>query len=151
MISNETKAYVAGIVDGEGCIDIYKHKAAPRSVRKYRYTMRLTVGMGRPELPNLLHLLYGGTLTVCKPENSNRSAEWRWRVSSNKAVSVLNDIFPYLRLKKKQATLAFSLQALQSGWRKQFGGIRTPDHIIEQEDAIWLELKAERGKKFYET
>jgi len=151
MIHKTDLAYMAGIVDGEGCIDIYKHKAAKRSVREYRYTMRLTVGMGRPELPKRLLSLFGGTVHISKPVNSNRSAEWRWSVSSRKAMRVLKEVLPFLFLKKDQAKIAIELQTLQSGWRKEFGGIATPQSVIDKEDELWIELKSKRGRKYREA
>ena len=151
MCSELELAYLAGIIDGEGCIDIYKHDAGPRGARKYRFTMRVTVGMGRPELPKWLQQLFGGTLGVSPAKFNGRSAEWRWRVCSLKALYLLNKIYPYLVLKKDQAQIAMSFQKLQSSWQKTYGGAKTPQVVMEQEEELWKALKNTRGKKYHEV
>lgn len=96
-------AYVAGIVDGEGCISIASHNK-----RRNTFYPRVCVAMTKAnKLLRLLKNKYGGSLLVHKLKS--RKVETRWLVTCRQAENFLRNIYPYLRIKQKNAELVFEL------------------------------------------
>jgi hypothetical protein len=92
-------AYIAGIVDGEGCIQAhYKRKLA----------LRLEVGNTDRVLIDWLELKLGGRITTIPREHPRRTI-FLWRLASLEAVPVLKALLPYLIVKKRQAELFIEL------------------------------------------
>lgn len=105
-ITEPQKAYIAGIIDGEGSITIS---------RKIDKTMRAGVAY-RPYVPvtntdrRLLDWLFettglGNVRPNAIPKNPNHKPSWRWELWSQQAHQLLLNILPYLILKKEQAIL----------------------------------------------
>ena len=97
-------AYVAGLIDGEGCIHL---DATGRT-----YKARVSVGMSAPALPLLQSLQeeWGGTLYQARKANDRWAAAYTWHLTSESAEALIRAVRPYLRLKVKQADLALEVQ-----------------------------------------
>ncbi len=100
-------AYAAGIIDGEGCIGIWRKLQQQRYLS---YDMRVSVAMIEEWLPNWLCFAFGGSVTFHKSKQKNHSPQYQWRVASNKALDFLLLVLPYLTIKKPQAELAIAFQ-----------------------------------------
>lgn len=98
-------AYLAGIVDSDGCISIQKHSGIAKS-----YRVILTVVQRDMELIEYLYSIFDGSVNVVSV-NRKRGKEFylRWVITDKKAMKLLHLTYPYLRLKKKQAKLAIDL------------------------------------------
>ena len=97
------KAYLAGMIDGEGCITI--------SCNKDRYFAMFVVLTGTHKT----HIEYCANMTgLGSVQSVKRSAPWgdvtRWVISSTEAQEFLEAILPYLFLKKEQAEVAIKFQ-----------------------------------------
>jgi len=104
-MTKEEIAYIAGIIDGEGCISL-----ASRCDSSYRYvTPTVQVSNTHLSLLDWLKELFGGTVDVRKDNRPNRKQCNTWRVAGNKARFVIKLILPYLRIKKDQANIAMSI------------------------------------------
>lgn len=88
-------AYAAGIVDGEGSIDIFKVSSKGKNCR---YALRVVVGTTDEWLSQFLHNSFGG-FTYFSPRLPHRGI-WYWQITSRKAADFLNLITPYLQIKK---------------------------------------------------
>lgn len=99
------KAYIAGIIDGEGCITCGKHATATP-------TLVVIVGMCNEEIPQLLYDTFGGTLYPVTPTNERHSPSWNWSVSGNSAKPILEMILPFVRVKKRSVVLALQYCSL---------------------------------------
>lgn len=103
--------YVAGLVDGEGCIDFQLiHKPYDRkdgSVSDEVYIVpRLRIALAEPGLMvlELLKNQHGGHLVAGrKPENPNWSQAYSWEITNAKARPVLQNIVAHLFIKREQA------------------------------------------------
>jgi len=100
-------AYTAGIVDGEGCIRIYK---SSRKGHKYLdYVLRVDVTNTEIWLCQWLRFAFGGTvhkhgsLPHCK-------LCWSWVIQAKAAGEFLQLILPYLNIKRPQAELGIKFQ-----------------------------------------
>lgn len=99
-------AYIAGIIDGEGSIMITK-----TIQDKYLwYVLRVSVGSTNEWLPCFLKIAYGGYIYKKRDKRPQNSQCWEWDLQSRQALVFLQDILPYLHLKKPQAELAIRFQ-----------------------------------------
>jgi hypothetical protein len=140
--------YTAGIIDGEGCIKIYRVSAD--YLRKYknarrnfdRFTLIVQVDMTYRPIVKWLHKKFGGSLYEHK-RNKEKHPNWqdslRWYIASQQAGKFLRKIYPYLQVKRKQAKDAIKFIEL------------TPKHKKKQ--YYWLRLKQfnGRGKKAFKV
>ena len=117
-------SYMAGIVDGEGSIFIARYKAKRLLSRlKYRYQLKMCVVNTSKNLIVELHELFGGSTYLChKRKITNHQLCWQWYNHGHETVKILKLLYPYLRLKKKQADIAFDFQKLYSLKRSPNGG-----------------------------
>ena len=93
-------AYVAGIIDGEGCIGIHSN------------TVRVAVKQTNEWLIKFLKMNFGGHLVYQKHSWGNPRSKpiWSWAVDAKKAHEFLQLILPYLQIKRPQAELALGFQ-----------------------------------------
>jgi hypothetical protein len=110
MISEVDKAWSAGIVDGEGSVEIH-HRGSRRIKNKpgqksEDFTLLLGVGNTDARMPRKLYDLFGGN--VGKQDFDPGTGQLRmyyWRVYNKRAASILRQLLPYLVTKKEQAEL----------------------------------------------
>ena len=118
---NETdKAYIAGIIDGEGCI---MFGCTSRNAKRYKspsFYSSVSVEMGCKEVPGFLFKLLGGGLKSRIRKDRNRQM-WIWYISGKIGGEVLKEIYPYLRLKKQEVELYIKFQETlnyQGSWKR---------------------------------
>lgn len=103
-----TAAYVAGLIDGEGCLSVNQGKTAKGTPT---YTARCDVGMTVKALPLLkaLQAQYGGSVLKHREATAKWEAAWRWALTGNAVKSLCADLLPFLQLKTEQARLLMRL------------------------------------------
>lgn len=100
MANREELAWVAGIVDGEGCIYILR-----TSNRYGSYTSSLTIRMVHmPTLRRVAEILGVGTVHHHKPIGNNRDV-WQYRIYGKSAVEAIDSIREFLVTKRDEANL----------------------------------------------
>jgi len=102
-------AYIAGLFDGEGCIQIVKQKRPEQRNYRSEYSLRCSLEMANEYLPRLLHMHFGGSLRR-RNLPLPRQNQWEWTVRSNVAALFLKDVYPYIILKKGEADVALKFQ-----------------------------------------
>ena len=102
-------AYMAGIIDGEGCIGI--HRAGKKPNGNPQYFLRVVIGMCNEYIPNLFRFYFGGQVIFCQPRKENWNPQWRWAVTYEQAAQCLKILLPYLRLKRDEAILGLKFQS----------------------------------------
>lgn len=94
-----THAYIAGIMDGEGCISA---SFAPTG----KPMLRIRMGNGYFPLIQMFQRLYGGWFHTQHPKGNTREF-YTWELTDKKSrESFLLQVLPYLRIKRNQAKLA---------------------------------------------
>lgn len=95
-------AYLAGIIDADGCIRIFaeKRKRAPSAIN-------VLVTNGDASLVRWLRDKLGGRVYARGPQRC-----WNVSWTAKKAVSILEGIYPFLIIKREQARLTMDFQAL---------------------------------------
>lgn len=130
-VSDIECAYAAGLLDGEGCIHIRRAGVAGGTATRIgQYTMLVTVRSTSPGMQEFFRDRWGGTIARfdARPD-LNRKAQSAWTVTANNALFLLDDVFPYLRVKRTQAKLARRFQRyVQVVGRKRTEKIRRVQH-----------------------
>lgn len=85
-------AYLAGIIDGEGCIGYQSNGGGRR-------TFTIEVKMTNQLVIDLLHSTFGGAYQSRPSTNVAWKDQHRWRVKGEKAEEVYRALKPYLRIK----------------------------------------------------
>jgi len=111
MLTEVEKAYIAGFVDGEGCISLGRKK--DNSYRRHHtYQLVVTISNTRKEILEWLHKKFGGHFRISHPPSKSRNKVWVWAILCRKAINFLKEIYPYLKIKKSQAKLAMEYYEL---------------------------------------
>ena len=100
MVSPETLAYLAGFVDGEGCIGIRigVRKNGHRWAGGY-----VSLVNTDPTVPVLMQRLFGGSLRGREPAMLRHKLRWEWEMGGAGACRVVEFLYPYLQQKRLQA------------------------------------------------
>lgn len=101
-------AYAAGFFDAEGCNLISKQKGTIRMIHP-RYSLQAKIGVTNQLIMSWFKEQFGGSLSILKGKKQKKIF-FHWQISTRLAEIFLRQIFPYLRLKKPQAELAFQFQ-----------------------------------------
>jgi len=126
-------AYVAGLVDGEGCIGFTQCRT--------NLIPRVSVTNTNKDLINLLHQAFGGCVRHQNHIKKNWKPAYHWVVTSKLAIDFLDKIGKYLILKEKQMFCLFAHAAIRPG-----KGLKWTDEGKEAEDLLskqihWLNKK----------
>lgn len=111
--SKEDLAWLAGFVDGEGCITVLKMVINGHVEWNPSFQLRLEISTTHYDTMKFIHARFGGWLSK-KKKKEGRKQVWKWFVSGTVAVSILESIYPYLKTKRLQAETAFE-------YKKYFG------------------------------
>lgn len=130
--------WVAGILDGEGCIGLYRNSV--RGVPK-NHALRVSVGNCDGRIIERLQELCGGRVRVAKRQANPR---WRtqilWDVSGYEALKLLEIMEPFLIGKAAEARLA--LQVVMVGRHRR----RTPEQVQFNEN-LRQQLRVFKGHR----
>jgi hypothetical protein len=143
-LSETDKAYLAGIMDGEGAIYISRKKDP---TMKAGYGYRMVLGVANTDLPLMNWLVEATGLGTVKPRKRHspkHKQAYDWYLWSIQAYQFLKAISPYLKQKKQRATIAMSFMEKHSTHK----GYLTPEEANAQV-AVYDEMKIlnKRGPK----
>ena len=124
-------AYAAGIVDGEGCVYIYRNGNG-------HYSMRLSVDMTDLIAIRWLRETFGGSTYTWQPSGNNKRM-FRWGVFGFNAQEFLRLILPYMKTKKSQAEVAIEFQDLKQEKFNQHK--QKPAWLIEAEAILHSQMR----------
>jgi hypothetical protein len=100
-------AYIAGLIDGEGCIGIYRKKNRGNFIQ-------LTVANTDAEVLEWFRGMVHGNSIRCLKGSLDRGKDcYQLIIDRRRAYAVLQRILPYLRIKRKQAELAVKFKEWQ--------------------------------------
>lgn len=105
--------YTAGLFDGEGCVNIHKGAGKHRN----HHTQNIVTFLNSTYQPVIQRLQNVWDIGYIQPTpaKGNKSPYWKWIVSSNDALWMLEHIYPYLCIKGKQTELAILYQKWLAG------------------------------------
>lgn len=134
-------AYCAGIVDGEGCIFIGRHRSKVKG-RADNYCLTLRVAMCHEATIKRLAQVVGiGTVYNGKGKAALvKRPLWIWHASSANAAAALSTLLPYLLAKRPEADLALSFAQLPM--TPHGGGVRVDPALEKARESHWLAMRA---------
>ena len=112
-MKKETLAYLAGIMDADGFFTIKRNTYSVRIKKDSHnptYQERVGIKQVCPEAIDIIHKNFGGYRRIDKPSAKNGKPLHSLGLSCRKAVAFINAIYPYLRIKKKQARILLRLR-----------------------------------------
>lgn len=127
-------AYIAGLMDGEGCIGIYKNRK--HSGKGYTYQLYVSLGQANEWICQYLKFAFGDSITYYN-KTRGRQPYWQWSTTTRKALNLLQQVLPYLKLKRPQAELAIKFQ-LAKKHRSEYERKSDSELAIEEAQAILL-------------
>lgn len=131
-LSIEEAAYLAGLIDGEGCLSIY-----PRSRKRViTYKINIDIGMTTDILIDFCNK-YGGC-HYRQEAHDNKKAVFYWKLNIQECVHYLPQIFPYMKVKKAEAKIL--LEALKTLKNRQ--RYKLDDTVRKQMEQYCQEIKA---------
>lgn len=105
-LSLKQRAYIAGYVDGEGCITLSKKKDPEM---RLGYCFRPHVHVANTHHKSLLIMQrwtgLGNLCHVREETDRNRKERWQWQMWSQQARQLLESILPFLIVKKERAKI----------------------------------------------
>lgn len=128
QLSEIDKAYIAGFFDGEGCFTAFTTRKRGGAKKSYSYGtiyyIQILVVEEEPIkwLKEITNVGY-----VFKRDRQKKGWQdlWGWRISCAPACEVIEQILPYLKIKRRQAEIFLSLRdrvrAMRT-WRAGKGG-----------------------------
>ena len=134
------RAYAAGLVDGEGCVQIIKHASKSRKHSTYR--LRLEVAQNDlPTLVNFVHCVgVPAVVRAVKPDSSQRRQVWRVCYDGPQAYAVIRGIRRYLVRKRAEADVAIEfVRRGRIGLRP--GSRGTPSGLWEFREQCYLQIR----------
>jgi len=131
------RAYIAGLIDGEGCITITRRKVKRLKTDNWFYEPQVIVSNTDKRLSDFLLDLCGGWVaTVTKTQKECHKPSYHWKITGDNMRRLLKDIIPYLRIKKEQARIVLQFPSYKGNGHKA----RTQEELKGQED-LWLRMK----------
>ena len=115
--SIEDRAYLAGFVDGEGCITLMKTFNSPN--RTLSITPRVIVVNTNPLVLMMLKEYFGGSVGSVEKSVWGRKEKFQWYISGYGCILFLESIFDYLKIKKEQAKSVLSLKSRYTNPKKR--------------------------------
>lgn len=117
-LTNKDLAYAAGIIDGEGCVKIFKNDASVVHRPHNQYTLAVQVNMVDKRVVTWLHKKFGGAVYF-HPANIKKHPtwrdSWRWYLQNYHCRDFLLQILPFLIIKVKQTRSALNFLDIKKG------------------------------------
>lgn len=149
-MTNEQIAYLAGIIDGEGCIRVVEEKAKySRGSVNPRFRMLLQITNTNLGLLEWLKINWGGYIVIKEKyqakDGITRKKCFHARWYDKKAGNILRQCMPYFIAKKKEALVCLELDDMKKGSvhkKGTMGSIPFSQKEIERRRNLAIRLSA---------
>ena len=133
--------YLAGIVEGEGCLQIRKTKS---EIGNTCYSLIVTVSNKSIGLITALQEIWGGSIVADRRCSLRRGRNvcYTWKIYSRRAYDVLVGIAPYVVFRGEQIRAAIQFQDLRNRYRSNQP---VAQEIIEMYEWYRLEISRLSG------
>jgi len=135
-------AYLAGVVDCDGCIQIKKF----RQGNSFQYDCTILTNQVDSGAIDYLHGRFGGKVyrnNRYNPSPTHKQIVYRWEVRGQEAADIAKRIAPFLRIKKAQAQLLVRYRDIQNHQMRIPRGRGHPlePHEVALREECYLEMK----------
>ena len=148
--SNVDRAWLAAIMDGEGCIGIRRFDSYREEKQQvYQDGFVVYTSVTNNDVPILDRCIevtgYGKSALKQAAASTDRRGivsrrdSYGWRLDGNKAVAIIRAVYPYLVAKRKQACIGYTLDQLN---KYGHGSRAVPAEIQEKKVLLWELMKS---------
>lgn len=111
------RAYMAGIIDGEGSIQIRMRGAAGgTALRPGQFTLVVQVVNTSKVLIDRIVRVWGGSVGYTPDDVlNNRKGKYTWTLAANNALALLDEIMEFMVIKRRQCVLGRRFQRYAQG------------------------------------
>jgi hypothetical protein len=152
-------AYIAGAIDSDGYITAKRQTYGVRVRKDAKYPTfyeRIGIKQTSPEIVDMINREYGGYRYSARPSAKNGKMLHAVELRNQKAAALIKDIFPFLRIKRRQAELAMQLRELMTrgvkerivvehmnrwGRKTQFTRYQVGERLLKEKERVFAELK----------
>ena len=115
------RAWLAALVDGEGCLTIMQAQNGEKSATSFPPVMQ--VKMTDPECIEYANAITGfeQCLRQDPPSLGGNRQTFQWRITSRRAADIAAEIYPFLRIKRKQAIVLWNHQLVRDSYETKRG------------------------------
>lgn len=99
----ESLSYIAGFVDGEGCIGIVRRRFEKNPKWHTRFNPKLTIVNTNLAVLQMIKETFGGSITQKKQYSEKHNISYALSITDRKAVEAIKSIHKFLIVKVKQA------------------------------------------------
>jgi hypothetical protein len=134
-------AYLAGMLDADGCISISKAKPDRIGLYNPRYVLTVNVTNADEDLMRWLVERFGGNYKHRQRVSERHRQTFNWWFNNGKALNLLRLVRPYLRVKVRQTDHGI---AFLEGWVKPKPagpGTQLDPAELKRREAFYLEMK----------
>lgn len=135
-------AYIAGIIDGEGSIQVYKHEKGTSW-----FDLEVGVSNNDKQICEYLKQKIGGCLFAVKATKSH-NLSFRWCCKCQMAKRLLEKLIPFLIAKKNQAILAVDFQNKKTEHLTNGGRFLRSTEQKEYEEWVFMRLKEMKKENY---
>lgn len=126
-------AYVAGLIDGEGCLGFTKSGKC--------VTPRITITNTDKDVLNDLKESFGGHIVFRASSKSNWKPCGHWVIQNKIAIDFLDKIFRFLRIKRNQAICLFLHDCIRPGKGSKWSQESLEAFQLIRDQLTWLNKK----------
>jgi len=135
QLSLQDAIYIAGLFDGEGCIMLLKQSRLKEQCKTPTYILRVVVKMSNEDIIKWLHATIGGRFYSCVwPKAPQYKSYYQWGIAGKNAITFLRQIYPYLRVKRLQAEVAFKYGKTYR--KKETWQLKLSDKVITEREHL---------------
>jgi hypothetical protein len=158
-ILHDDAIYFAGLFDGEGCVNICERPAHSGGPGQVTPTFRCELSLANTHHGVLVHLtrtiggiIFNPVRATPMKNGLPRSPCWRWSASQRESNHILQQIHPFLIVKKKQALVALEYYRAVSEFfnhphPKRIGKLRLPPEELERRRNFLHQMQALNHRK----
>lgn len=133
--SKTDRAWLAGFLDGEGTISFVERDRGEDHTPTHDVRVFIT-NTARGPLDHFCAMTAGHVYEHDDGKRENRFGDkpcYRWQMGTHDGALLIRELYPFLRVKRKQAALIWTLYTTL---RHQNGHARTPSDVVEMRRAI---------------
>lgn len=132
------RGYLAGIIDGEGCITISRQAGGSGGRVNTSHRLYLKITMGHWETLAKCQRIAGGVGSMHLQRGGQWNDAWSWVVATQQAGAIIREVRDLLVTKAEEADVALEFLALPSGLTGGKGGNKTlpPELVAARQDCF---------------
>jgi len=142
-------AYLAGMIDGDGCIVVsksYTYNRGQSDKKIDKYILKVEIISSDTRLIKYLVGAFGGRYGMSnRKQGLSNEPNYFWQPYAKQHKELLKKILPFIHLKRQQVELAIRFcevhKGYEKGWKYASNGKRYSDHEKGKLEMFWIEMK----------